>query len=809
VTNVSRYFQEFRGAAALEALVNIDAAVDEHILATKSGDLILFLSLRGVDPECLDAEEIEAVTRVFASALRTFDERFRIHQYLLKAEHPGIPAEQYANPVVQEATQARLQHLAGRSGGLYRIEGCLAVVYEGWHPATRRKSRAHADGFWASARRKFSLKETQSDYGAALDAARELLHHKCAQFAGQLRGTIEIDVLNCDQAFRILRRLLNYSPGVYEPVQLQSNQFVGFQACSSHLECHRDYLKLGEHYVTVLTLKEAPAQTFAQMLRALVDLPGQYILTSEWRREETDKIRTLIRSKRRHFHQSKTSLTSQFSETGGAAPKDALVNTGAAAMVGDLGECLEAIEVRGTQLGEFSLTLVLYDTDPEALRRSAAQGFKIFANHDAHLVEERYNRLNTWLSTIPGNSMFNLRRMWLTDQNYGDLSFLFAPDQGEMRNQHLDAEYLAVLETGSGVPYFLNLHAQDVAHAYLLGGTGAGKSFCVNFLLTHLQKYDPFTAIFDLGGSYESLTTLFSGSYLSLASEKRRFTINPFCLPPSAENLRFLLAWVRVLAESGGYRVSAEEEQDLYEQIENLYQIAPAERRLSTLANIVRRDLRRELSRWTQAGPYGDLFDHAQDTLTFSNFQTFDFEGMSEMKEQMEALLFYVLHRASTAINDIPGRFKVVVMDEAWRFFSHPGIKAYMVEALKTWRKKNAALILATQSGDDLRRSDLLPVIVENCPTQIFLANRRMDKDAYQKAFHLNRTEVDLIAGLVPKQQLLIKRPDRSKVVTLSVHPKEYWIYTSHPQERERRREIFARYGFREGLDMLVKEESL
>jgi type IV secretion system protein VirB9 len=48
-----------------------------------------------------------------------------------------------------------------------------------------------------------------------------------------------------------------------------------------------------------------------------------------------------------------------------------------------------------------------------------------------------------------------------------------------------------------------------------LGRTGAGKSFLLNFLITNLQKYEPHTFIFDLGGSFESLTQLFGGSYVS------------------------------------------------------------------------------------------------------------------------------------------------------------------------------------------------------------------------------------------------------------------------------------------------------
>jgi type IV secretory pathway VirB4 component len=147
----------------------------------------------------------------------------------------------------------------------------------------------------------------------------------------------------------------------------------------------------------------------------------------------------------------------------------------------------------------------------------------VFATQDAQLTEERYNLLNAWLAVVPGNDAFNLRRLWLLNTNYADLSFLFTQRTGETRNAHLDAEYLAVLESEGGTPYFLNLHYQDNAHTLVLGSTGSGKSFLLNFLLTHLQKYDPRTYIFDLGGSYESLTRLFGGTYLPVGVETRAY----------------------------------------------------------------------------------------------------------------------------------------------------------------------------------------------------------------------------------------------------------------------------------------------
>ena len=173
-------------------------------------------------------------------------------------------------------------------------------------------------------------------------------------------------------------------------------------------------------------------------------------------------------------------------------------------------------------------------------------------------------------------------------------------------------------------------------------------------------------------------------------------------------------------------------------------------------------------------------------------------------------MLFYVLHRADAIIRDPEIRhvFKAFFIDEAWVFLKNPSIRSYIVEALKTWRKYNAALVLSTQSLDELRKSDILDVILESCVTKIFLANPDMDRELYQQQFHLNDHEMDLITGLVPKQQMLIKTPDTSKVADLNVDAKSYWLYTNDPFDNRKRDQAFATYGFEKGLEVLAKLRS-
>ena len=70
----------------------------------------------------------------------------------------------------------------------------------------------------------------------------------------------------------------------------------------------------------------------------------------------------------------------------------------------------------------------------------------------------------------------------MLNTNYADFSFLFTLHSGDRAMRISGEEYLAVLETNHHTPYYLNLHYRDIAHTMILGRTGAGKSFLLNFL---------------------------------------------------------------------------------------------------------------------------------------------------------------------------------------------------------------------------------------------------------------------------------------------------------------------------------------
>jgi type IV secretion/conjugal transfer VirB4 family ATPase len=813
VFKLAQITKDFREAAALCSQLNLFGFVDEEAFLTKSGDVGIVLGIDGVDYECLDTATVENVTRRLTAAFRVFDEKCRVYQYLFKRNREPIPFKTYDNPIVNAAIESRMEYLKAKSDSLYSFQICYVILYEGFrYHASILKSLGHFTSepreAWQELQGLLSVRKQTVLIDSELSHSLSVLHAKARTFLGQTIDFVSARVLPKLEAFRVLKQVLNFSPLKIENASLKCDTFLDYYLAESQIECHRGFLRVDDYYLKVLTLKEPSPQTFPLIFKRLLEVEANYFLCGEWQKQDPAKSRSFIHSRRRHFHNTKRSLASYVTSSDQPQRSDeVLVDESKEAQIQDLGEALKELEINGNYFGNYSLTVVVYDEDLAKVEAACADFYKAFSVHDAQLYEEKYNLFNAYLATVPGNHAFNLRSMLILNTNYADYSLLFTLHSGHKVNDHLKQEYLAVLETNHRTPYYLNLHSKDTAHTVILGRTGVGKSFLGNFLLTNLQKYDPYTFIFDLGGSFEHLTRLFEGTYVQVGPNSASFKINPFCLPKTKANLDFLALFVQVLADNhAGDPLSLEEEQELYRQIVNLYSVDPELRTLGVLANTLPRGLSLKLQKWTTGGQFGFLFDNVEDTVSFSRFQCFDFQGMEQYPSLLEPLLFYVLHRANHIITDrqITHIFKAFFIDEAWTFFRNPRIKSYIVEALKTWRKQNAAMILSTQSLDELRKSEIVDVIIETCATKIFLANPDMDRNLYQSQFHLNETEINLIAALIPKRQFLIKNHEIAKVANLEVDAKSYWLYTNDPFDNRKRADAFEKYGFERGLEILA-----
>ena len=784
----------------------------ERTVVTKDGGLLSAARLRGAPFECRAAADLDFTALRWTRALKSLEPGWRIRWHARKRRLAALPERRPTDAVTLRAHEARHQHLLGK--GLYSIE---ATVFWLWNPrltpAPPEGGRAGRARAWLSrAAVWLSPERTKTVLATQVSAACERFEGAVAAFCGLVGDVTAMEPLVGEELFRELAYVAN-SRAAAGCGRSLSPHGLDRQLALSDLEAYRDHLRLDSERIETYVLLDPPAISRAHLFGEILDLDSDLDLAAEWCRDDTARSRRRIRSARRHYHQKRYSMLAH--ATAGDTPphaKGALEDRAAEAESVQLGEALRELEMDGLPFGEHALSVTLRGSTAAALDAVRPDLLRIAAAADARFHRETYNGLNAWFAMAPGNHARQIRSNYLSAAVAADLAPLWAISDGDVRDGHLDAEHLAVFETRRRTPYFFTAHAGDISHALVIGATGSGKSFLLNFLLSQARKYDPRVCILDLGGSYRQLTELVGGAYIELRLEGGQMPcrLNPFrALDPTPDNLQFLESFVRMLLEIEGKTCDAHERAEVRSQIGTLYEIDPADRTLSSLRGLLPTSLRDPLGVWTEGGVWGSVFDNEADTLTLANWQAIDLAGAADKPELARALLFYLLHRLGTAVADPSElrRWKLLVVDEAWRFLADPRIGAYLGEGLKTWRKSNAGVILATQSpGDAARNASLCRTVAESCLTKIFLANPEADPAEYATAFGLRPAEAEEVRALVPKRQMLLHRPGSAQVLELTVDKRSYWLYTTNPVEAARRRDAIRELGFERGLDSLLED---
>src|SRR5262249_10852005 len=118
------------------------------------------------------------------------------------------------------------------------------------------------------------------------------------------------------------------------------------------------------------------------------------------------------------------------------------------------------------------------------------------------------------------------------------------------------------------------------------------------------------------------------------------------------------------------------------------------------------------------------------------------------------------------------GRPTLLVLDEAWLFLKDAFFAAQIQDWLKTLRKKNVAVVFASQELADVEASPIASTIIEACATRIYLPNdraRELRSRAFYEALGLNGRQIDLIANATPKRDYYFVSRDGCRMFELGL----------------------------------------
>ena len=414
---LDKVIKPWKEAASLNDHINLYGFWNGTVFLTKSGDVGVVLRVSGVDYESLDHAEQEYAVKRLEAALKAFGPGFHVYQYLFKQNRPEIPFAHYDDPVVEAAIDQRRQFFETKRDRLYQVEIFYCIVLEGARSKTgvaaalARLLRDPA-GAMDELKTQFAGSSMKTLLRTQIEADIAHLEQRVQAFARQLGDLAGIEVQNQQGQFSFFRRLLNYDDWRIAG-KPQSTQFLDYQAVNSTVEAERDHLRVGDHFVRVLTMKEAITETRPLVLDSLLKIAANFYVVTEWTPMTAEQARKEVNKRRRHFNVSKTGFISQMgNDAAQTNPRDVLVDESKQADIENLGDCLRALG-DGQQLGDFSLSIVLYGRSKSELEQLVGEFIGIFTNADGNLFVETYNQLNAYFATVPGNYALNLRRLYL------------------------------------------------------------------------------------------------------------------------------------------------------------------------------------------------------------------------------------------------------------------------------------------------------------------------------------------------------------------------------------------------------------
>jgi type IV secretion system protein VirB4 len=160
-------------------------------------------------------------------------------------------------------------------------------------------------------------------------------------------------------------------------------------------------------------------------------------------------------------------------------------------------------------------------------------------------------------------------------------------------------------------------------------------------------------------------------------------------------------------------------------------------------------------------------------------------------------VLHYLFHRLEARFD---GRPTLLVLDEAWIFLDHPLFAARIREWLKVLRKKNVAVVFATQSLADIAGSTIAPALLESCPQRILLPNDRAIepqlREIYER-FGLNARQIELVSRATPKRHYYLQSARGNRLFELGLGPVALALCgASDPESQKRIDAILAEAPF-------------
>jgi type IV secretion/conjugal transfer VirB4 family ATPase len=737
--------------------LNFAIPVDDYTIALKDGAFLSAFECAGLDLNSASTEELDAHRAQANRALARLDDGFMYNVDLIR--HPSVeyPARTFPDPVSAMLDREREVHYSAE-GQHFETSCVLTITY-----------RPPADVQTKIAAVFLSGAPKRVDWQRQLEWFKQRLR----EFADAIGSVwklspLDMPALLSHLATCIIGRTCEIAaprPPIFLDAIIGNQDFIaGFKP------------RVGGRHIRVVALSGFPPFSYAEMAAFLSELPICYRYSIRGIPVGPRTAITQLSVYRRNWFQKRLGLRGVISEHFGSGAGAAFQNQHALRMAADADEAITEAEAGAVRYCYVTPKVIITEDRAETADENAQLVFKVCQNIGFDPRIESINAVEAWLGSIPGHGWYDIRRPLVNTQNLADILPLTSIWPGLATNPcpyyPKNTPALCYGATTGSTPFRFNLHVGDTGHTGIYGPTGSGKSVALGTIAANFSAVpDGQLFFFDKGYSAYVLTKALGGQHLDLGEDE--VPLQPLARIDDETDRMKLQTLLEDWLELHGVRLIPNQRKALWRAL-TLVAEGPAEQR--TISNLVTQvqdgSVRDGLNAFSLAGPLGRFLDADRDVMLEGRFVTFELETLLAMGPKVVVpVATYLFHRIDQRLD---GRPTLIILDEAWIMLTNSVFGAKIEEWLRTLRKKNAAVVLATQSLSEIANSPHRDVLLESCPTRLYLPNpeakNAASREMYRR-FGLTDRQIEIVAEATPKRHYYYTSPLGRRLFQFSLGP--------------------------------------
>lgn len=758
VTSKHKFSDEASREVPVADFVPYTGHVTRRIVKTRDGAYCSTWKVDGITWKTSDRQDLEARHEGLNQMIRGLGHEVSIWIHRIRRPISDRLSTDYDNEFARDLAERYYDSFAGTR--MMATELYFTIVYR---PAGSTAPSSNPFVRIVSPSRPRSLAAIRADEHEAISAMEDIAYK--IESGLKRFETTPLEMLDPEPSGQVFSDQLAFygflTNGVWRRVAVQQSTIRNYLPTSriffagEKLEIRRPDQQL---FVGMLDFKDYPSDSGPGVLNTLFDCRFAFI--------ETHSFSIYSKS------DGKSALKTQQGQL--IASEDAAGN-----QIEAMNKALEQLIDGKFVMGEYHYSLAVIDADLDQITKHLAQAETAINDAGFQVVQIDLLADAAWYAQLPGNWRDRPRVAKITSRNFAGLASMHSFGSGK-RDYNPWGEAVTVLKTPTGERFYFNFHGTDEkedstdkkppANTTIIGMTGSGKTVLELFLICMLLKYGVTVVIYDKDRGCEIAIRALGGNYRTL----RRGVptgFNPFWLPPTEQNIRFVEQLIRSLiprslspaeaaALDGAIRATFAFDDRSKRRLAYMHQMLPLGDEHSMHAY---------LGRWVQGGALGWVLDNPEDTLDLTSNTLFGFDDTAFLDdpEVLAPVTSYLLHCTESLID---GRRFVYVMAEFWKRLQLPTFAEFAGNKQYTIRKQNGFGIFDTQSPAQILGTKHVAAMVEQSATQIFLPNRKANRTDYVDGFKVTEAEFDIISTLgEDSRQFLVKQNGKSTLVQLDL----------------------------------------